>query len=141
MDVSLPEPLRLLVVDDDQELRELLRVMLEEEGYAVSVATTPDRALELVENHFFHLILSDIFYSPTQSSLQSILPLLEATRFTPIILLTGWALTSKEATDRPEIAALITKPFDLDTLLATIAACAQKPFWKNSNAAAQQKQG
>jgi CheY-like chemotaxis protein len=43
-----PQPLRVLVVDDDAMVRELLAVMLEAEGYAVQCAESGDAALALL---------------------------------------------------------------------------------------------
>ncbi len=51
---------RLLVVDDNESLRELLRASLEQRGYLVTVAADGREALALVEATSFDLVLLDI---------------------------------------------------------------------------------
>jgi DNA-binding NtrC family response regulator len=50
----------VLVVDDEEILREVLRVVLEEEGYRVQTASDGHEALALAEKELFDLVLSDI---------------------------------------------------------------------------------
>lgn len=51
---------KILIVEDDQLLRLGLRVFLENEGYEVVEATSGNKAIEVVEDHVFHLIITDI---------------------------------------------------------------------------------
>ena len=51
---------RLLVVDDDRVLRELLKGIFEREGYGVWVASSGEQALQLFAKENFPIILSDI---------------------------------------------------------------------------------
>lgn len=51
---------KILIVEDDNLLRLGLRVFLENEGYEVVEAVSGNKAIELVEEHSFHLIITDI---------------------------------------------------------------------------------
>ena len=51
---------RLLVVDDERSMRELLELVLKREGYTVDTAENGTRALELVKQNLFDLIISDV---------------------------------------------------------------------------------
>jgi len=52
---------RILVVDDEESLRLTFKTFLSREGYGpVTVASTFDEALALIENNTFDLIVSDI---------------------------------------------------------------------------------
>ncbi len=51
---------KILIVEDDQLLRLGLRVFLENEGYEVVETTSGNKAIEVVEEHTFHLIITDI---------------------------------------------------------------------------------
>jgi DNA-binding NtrC family response regulator len=51
---------RILLVDDDESLRLVLRMELEELGYAVSLAASAEEALELLEREPPDLVLSDV---------------------------------------------------------------------------------
>lgn len=51
---------KILIVEDDQLLRLGLKVFLENEGYEVVETTSGNKAIEVVEEHTFHLIITDI---------------------------------------------------------------------------------
>ncbi|WOO89904.1 response regulator transcription factor [Mollicutes bacterium LVI A0078] len=51
---------KILIVEDDQLLRLGLKVFLENEGYEVVETTSGNKAIEVVEEHSFHLIITDI---------------------------------------------------------------------------------
>src|ERR1043166_8428663 len=51
---------KLLVVDDERSRRELLELVLKREGYAVHTAENGTRALELVKQNVYDLIISDV---------------------------------------------------------------------------------
>jgi two-component system response regulator MprA len=50
----------VLVVEDETVIRELMAILLEEEGYAVRQAVDGLQALEMLEQHAVDLILSDV---------------------------------------------------------------------------------
>ncbi|MCA1607351.1 MAG: response regulator, partial [Acidobacteria bacterium] len=51
---------RILLVDDDELLRDLLEMTLALEGYEIGVASNGAEALTLLENAEFHLIVLDL---------------------------------------------------------------------------------
>jgi CheY-like chemotaxis protein len=53
-------PARILIVDDERANRQLLEIMLEPEGYALSVATNGEEALAMVAQHPPDLIVLDV---------------------------------------------------------------------------------
>ena len=53
-------PKKILVVEDDQFLREFYQELLTEEGYLVDVAADGEVALEKIRNNDYNLILLDI---------------------------------------------------------------------------------
>jgi len=53
-------PFRLLVVDDDREIREALRTALEDEGFTVAVAANGAEALAKIEERHPRLVLLDL---------------------------------------------------------------------------------
>ncbi|MEQ8957848.1 MAG: response regulator, partial [Coleofasciculus sp. C2-GNP5-27] len=58
--VSLPEePPTILVVDDDQFIRELLRRVMEKEGYKVVEATNGEQGLDVYQRLKPHLVMLD----------------------------------------------------------------------------------
>lgn len=68
------EQSRILVVDDDKEIREIIRVLLTQEGYDVSEARNGREALEYMNDRSLTLpsmtpILRDIIHTPMSCSL------------------------------------------------------------------------
>ncbi len=51
---------KILIVEDDQLLRLGLKVFLENEGYEVVETSSGNKAIEIIEEHSFHLIMTDI---------------------------------------------------------------------------------
>jgi len=52
--------LSILVVDDDEIIRMVLRQSLEKEGYHVSTANSAEEALNTLQRSFFHVVITDI---------------------------------------------------------------------------------
>lgn len=51
---------KILIVEDDNLLRLGLKVFLEKEGYSVVEATSGNQAIEILDEHSFHLVITDI---------------------------------------------------------------------------------
>ena len=51
---------KLLVVDDEQSMRDFLSIMLKKEGYDVVTAETGGSAVKAVQNEIFDLVISDV---------------------------------------------------------------------------------
>ena len=50
----------ILVADDEKSLRDFLVIMLEEEGYQVVTAPSVEKAIKLIRENNFDLVLTDI---------------------------------------------------------------------------------
>jgi putative nucleotidyltransferase with HDIG domain len=53
-------PSRILIVDDDASVRDVIGVLLGEEGYVCATAPTAEQGLDLIRASEFHLVLSDV---------------------------------------------------------------------------------
>ena len=60
---------KILVVDDEVRIRELLRKALDREGYEVITVPTAEQSLELIFKEPFDLILLDVRLSPEDSGI------------------------------------------------------------------------
>jgi putative nucleotidyltransferase with HDIG domain len=87
-----PSPSRLLIVDDDPTVREVIATLLAEEGYACSAASTADSALALVATDDFHVVLSDV-KMPGRDGLWLLDQLRQYHPSTPVIVLTAYGDT------------------------------------------------
>ena len=127
MSAAPAAPSRLLVVDDDRDIREALCLLLEDVGYEIAVADSRADALAQVDATTFRCILTDAFARTPAGALDSIRPLIERAHPTPVGLLTGWRLPQQDI-ERAGVAFVATKPFDLDQLLASVAAAIATPL-------------
>lgn len=131
----LPHP-RVLVVEDDQDLLELLQLLLADSGYEALNASLLSEALALHDRSTFHLILTDSFARTLQEVLPSLQFFLQRAHPTPVGLITGWGLSEEEA-ERAGFAFLTPKPFDVDHLLFQVAATIHTPLHPDQERQAQ----
>ena len=112
---------RILVVDDEEDLREILRFNLEAEDFEVMTAASAEEALGMLSSHV-DLILLDVMMD-RMSGFEMAQQLREVGNNTPIIF-----LTARDAHDDQlqgfGVGAddYITKPFSFDTVLARVKA-------------------
>ena len=116
---------RVLVVDDEPQLRRALQVNLRARGYAVDAAATGERALELAARHHPDAVILDLGL-PGMDGVDVIAGLRGWTEV-PIIVL------SVRDAERTKVAALdtgaddyVTKPFGMDELLARLRAAIRR---------------
>lgn len=112
---------KILVVDDDKNICELLRLYLEKEGYSVVFAHDGKAALEQFRNENPDFILLDIML-PHLNGWQ-VCSEIRKTSTVPIVMLTAKGETSDTITGL-ELGAddYVTKPFDPKEILARIKA-------------------
>ena len=112
---------RILVVDDEEDLREILRFNLEAEGFEVETAASAEAALGMLGMRF-DLILLDVMMD-RMSGFEMLEEMRRCGDNTPVIF-----LTARDAHDDQlqgfGIGAndYITKPFSFDTVLARVKA-------------------
>ena len=113
---------RILVVDDDQVIQQLLKVNLELEGYAVEVASDGEEALVLFDRFHPDLVLLDIMM-PKLDGWEVARRLAGTTGGpVPIVLLSARAQESDvQKGNDLGVAAYVTKPFDPIQLLHLVA--------------------
>ena len=116
--------MRILVVDDEEDLCEILRFNLEAEGFAVDTAFSAEEALSSFDfkAHSFNLILLDVMMD-RMSGFEMAAELRRRGCQTPIIFLTARD-THDDQLQGFGVGAddYITKPFSFDTVLARIKA-------------------
>lgn len=118
---------RILVVENDADLRETLSMVLEDYGYEVETAASRDEALALVDRQSFGFILSDLF-APAEGDRLGVIERLRERAFpTPVGLVTGWKLSETEVASRG-FAWVLQKPFDVDHLVTEVAAQLEAPL-------------
>ena len=79
---------RILVVEDDAELQELFRQVLEKNGYHVTGVSDGMKALDALDNDFYDLIISDIMM-PRMDGYELVRQLREAGMSIPVMMITA----------------------------------------------------
>lgn len=112
---------RLLVVDDEPRMAEIVGMVLRREGYLVETFTSSAEAIERHEEDAFDLVLSDL-RMPAPDGLDVLQRVRSSTQDTPVILFTAHA-TIANAIEALRAGAFdyVQKPFDNDALRACVA--------------------
>ena len=116
---------RVLVVDDQPDVREALRLLLKGAGYAIETVASPDDALAAAAYGGYSLIIVDMNYTWDTTSGEEGLRLVDQLRAqrrdVPIIAMTGWS-TIELAVEAMQRGAcdFVPKPWDNRRFLAVV---------------------
>jgi CheY-like chemotaxis protein/ketosteroid isomerase-like protein len=121
------EPLRILVVDADATIRQLLADVLRYEGYPITEAASLEGALALLETTSMRLILADLFVGHSPQAMTEAHLLRRRARTIPMGVLTDEDLSPAEAVAQG-FAFLLPKPFQLEHLLVRLVTTLQQPL-------------
>jgi DNA-binding response OmpR family regulator len=111
---------RILLIDDDKNIRQTLAIVLQEEGYIVDTAETGKEAVEKSYSNFYNLAIVD-WRLPDIEGTVLITQLKETTPKMAKIMLTGYPSMNNaiEAVNQHADAFLV-KPVDVEELLKKI---------------------
>ena len=113
---------KILIAEDDLELRQLFRHVLLKNGYTVKGVSDGQEALDVLEKDYYDLIISDIMM-PNMDGYELVRSLRDAGDSIPVLM-----VTAKDAFDDMRMGFLsgtddyMVKPIDLDELLLRIEA-------------------
>ncbi len=114
---------KILVVEDDASVSELVKTVLEQENYAVITAPSAEIAKELIESEKPDMALIDIML-PGQGGMDLILDLHASSPKLGIILTSGKIdmnkSTFKVLAHQFGVISILPKPFTIDELLLTV---------------------
>jgi DNA-binding NtrC family response regulator len=112
--------MKILVVDDENIVLNSCKRVLEAEGYAVTLATSADKAVEAMKEEQFSLILMDI-KMPGRDGLSLMREVKAGWPEIPVIVMSGYATTDTiSEVSKADAATFIAKPFTPDELLEAI---------------------
>ena len=111
---------RILIIDDDENIRKVLQTILEDEGYAVETADTAKKGIERSENAFFNLALIDVRL-PDMEGIELLTKLRDTKPKIRKIIVTGYpTLQNAVAAVNKGADGYVMKPFDVEKILGTI---------------------
>lgn len=114
------QPIRLLVVDDEKNQRELLQGFLVKKGYSVQVADSGEQALVWLKDHVCEVVLSD-HKMPGMDGTSLLKEIKSRYPDTWVILMTAYG-TVEKAVEAMKLGAYdyLSKPIDLEELLCLL---------------------
>lgn len=112
---------KLLIIDDEQSILDLLKTVFTKEGYTVYATPSPKKALQLTEKDDVSLILADIRL-PEMSGMDVLKKVKENNPQIPVVMITAYG-TIQQAVEAMKAGALdyVVKPFDIEELKIIVA--------------------
>ncbi len=112
---------RILVVDDEESIREFLEIMLRKEGYEVTCAEDGQKALDVLKNKSFDMVISDL-QMPNVTGIELLRQVKDQYPDMLFMMITAFG-TTENAVEAMKLGAYdyITKPFKIDEVRINIA--------------------
>lgn len=111
---------KILVIDDDENIRNTLKTILEDEGYVVDLAATGSEAIEKTQKTAYNIALLDIRL-PDIEGIELLKLMKDPTPRTRKIMVTGYPSMQNAITALNKNAdAYLIKPVNVEKLLTTI---------------------
>ncbi len=111
---------RILVIDDEENMRYMLRLTLEDEGYDVELASDGEEGVEKVHQLHFDFVICDI-KMPKISGLQVLASVIESSPNIPVIMISAYgSVDSAIEAMKHGAYDYVMKPFKQDEILLTL---------------------
>ena len=133
---SVNSKARILVVDDELGMRDLLKLILEMEGYQVVTAVDGQEAFEWVEKEKFQLVITDMMM-PRMDGLTLLEAIKKRDLYLEVIVTTGFGQVDNAVNAMKKGAYdFIQKPYSTDQIVAVIEKALEKGHLRRSRDAA-----
>ena len=117
----MEKPVRILVVDDDENIRKSILAILRDEGYVVDLATNGREAIRKTETSTYNVVLLDIRL-PDMDGVELLTKMHETVPRTRKIMVTGFPSQENAiAALNQQADAYLVKPVVIEELLETIS--------------------
>ena len=111
---------RIIIVDDDENIRKTLKIILEDEGYVVDLAATGNEAIEMTQETAYNIALLDIRL-PDMEGVELLKRIKDNVPRTRKIMVTGYPSMQNAITALNKSAdAYLVKPVDVEKLLKLV---------------------
>jgi len=124
---------KILIIDDEKSILDLLSVVFKKEGYRVRATLSAKKALELLNKEEFGLILTDIKL-PEMSGFEILKRVRESKPDIAVVMITAYG-NVKQAVEALKAGAFdyVVKPFDVDELKIIVAKALEKKRLQEEN--------
>jgi two-component system response regulator PilR (NtrC family) len=117
---------KILIVDDERSLRDVLSIMLKRAGYDITVASDGDEAIARIEKELFDLVITDL-KMPKAGGLEVLKAVKETSPDSVVLIITAFA-SAESAVEAMKLGAYdyLTKPFQVDEVQLIIRNALEK---------------
>jgi len=117
---------RILIIEDEKSLKEVLRILLEEEGYEITAASNGLEGMDYIQNDIFDLVVTDI-KMPKADGFEVLKKVKEISPSTIVIMITAFG-TTESTIEAMKLGAYdyIHKPFKIDEIRHVIEKAFEK---------------
>ncbi|PID57250.1 hypothetical protein CSB45_08470 [candidate division KSB3 bacterium] len=124
---------QILVIDDEENMRYMLQLTLEDEGYEVELASDGVAGLEKIQQGDFDFVICDI-KMPKMSGMQVLESVVESSPNIPMIMISAYG-TIDSAIESMKYGAYdyVTKPFKKDEILLTLKKAEERERLRREN--------
>ena len=124
---------KILIIDDEKNIRDGIKKSLEYEGYEVVTAENGDKGIDIVYKGGIDLVITDL-KMPEKTGEEFLKDVLDFDKHITVIILTGHG-NIETAVDMMRLGAydFMTKPFNLDKMLLIIARALESKNIKKTN--------
>jgi len=124
---------RILIIDDEENIRQSLSDILSDEGYEVEAASSAEDGLSLIKQRLPELIILDIWL-PGMDGLDALKDIKSINEVTPVIMITGHG-TIELAIKATRLGAydFLEKPLSMDRVLLTVRRAFEKSRLEREN--------
>jgi len=126
------EAARILIIDDDENIRKVLQAILEDEGYIVETVDTAKKGIKKSEKAFYNLALIDVRL-PDMEGIELLSMLRNTKPKMRKIIVTGYpTLQNAISAVNKGADAYVMKPFEVEKILQTIREQLEKQMEERS---------
>ena len=112
---------KILIVDDDPDICQYMKTLLESTGYTVSVISDPTIVLDRVKSETFHVLIVDLMM-PKMDGIELIGQIRKHDSDVAIIVSTGYpSVDTAVDAMKLNVSDYVRKPFDVDDFRSTVA--------------------
>jgi PAS domain S-box-containing protein len=134
--IQAPYHARILVVDDEPEIRRVLREALEQSGHSVETASSGGEGIERFQKGAFDVVLTDLGMADVSGWEVARVVRQERSRRVVLGLVTGWGATiSEEMVTSHGVNFVIAKPFDIEDIVSKVNAAIEVQTTSRAEAA------
>ena len=117
-----PEPINILVVDDEEEICKIFTKLLSAEGQRVKSVSTGRKAINIVKKEYFNVVFLDVVM-PGIPAIEVLEKIEEISPKTKVVIITGKLMDSDLLQDlrRKGASSFLQKPFKIEDIKKNVS--------------------